>query len=260
MYASKTSTFRTQRFLIGNIFRISNRTLVPNETFLLLLPKISASTLGRRRSIVAEAKTVGSIPKKNEEREILRPRVAHFRRWSCVRNTSSKGSRQPNGAKWREGRRPAGRVGARSVGGGREDRTAGATSGAASWGPKCIALCVALLSKMASSSELLEYSSPVKRRKVDGGGGHGNISAALADPQPGETPRDSPHDDLEGIGIPPYARARGRARKYHEIRGCLARKMAAVGRLSRPFRAFRVSSFRPRGRHDSRDRSRRDSA
>jgi len=68
-------------------------------------------------------------------------------------------------------------------------------------GLKCIALCVALLSKMASSSELLEYSSPVKRRKVDGGGGRGSISAALADPQSSETPRDSPNDDLEGIEI-----------------------------------------------------------
>lgn len=112
-------------------------------------------------------------------------------------------------------------------------------------GPECIALCVALLSKMASSSELLEYSSPVKRRKVDGGGGHGSISAALADPQPGETPRDSPHDDLEGIGNPLDGRAI--ARKSTKIRGCLAHKMAAVGRLfgPSPFASL-VSSSRGR--------------
>ncbi|XP_011865084.1 PREDICTED: uncharacterized protein LOC105560519 [Vollenhovia emeryi] len=113
---------------------------------------------------------------------------------------------------------------------------------------------------MASSSELLEYSSPVKRRKVDGGGGgdgHGSNSASSTDPRPGETSRDSPHDDLEGIEI----RLGGRAIAPNatKIRGCVARKMAALGRLSRPS-AFRVSSVsvaRPsNGGHDSRDRSR----
>jgi len=63
---------------------------------------------------------------------------------------------------------------------------------------ECIALCVALLSKMASSSELLEYSSPAKRRKVDGSD-HGSIGEALVDPLPGVMAHDSPHDDLEGI-------------------------------------------------------------
>jgi len=72
-----------------------------------------------------------------------------------------------------------------------------ATSGTAS-GAECIVLCVALLSKMASSSELLEYSSPAKRRKVDGSD-HGSIGDALVDPVPGVMAHDSPHDDLEGI-------------------------------------------------------------
>ncbi|XP_077276480.1 sirtuin 1 isoform X2 [Temnothorax americanus] len=56
--------------------------------------------------------------------------------------------------------------------------------------------CIAVMAS-STETELLEYSSPVKRRKVDGGGGHGSIGATLADPRPGETPRDSPHDDLE---------------------------------------------------------------
>lgn len=51
---------------------------------------------------------------------------------------------------------------------------------------------------MASSSELLEYSSPAKRRKVDGSD-HESIGEALVDPLPSEMAHDSPHDDLEGI-------------------------------------------------------------
>lgn len=58
---------------------------------------------------------------------------------------------------------------------------------------------------MASSSELLEYSSPAKRRKVEGGD-QGNANAALEDSRPDETAHDSPHDDLEGIGIVLFAR------------------------------------------------------
>lgn len=54
---------------------------------------------------------------------------------------------------------------------------------------------------MASSSELLEYSSPAKRRKVDGSD-HESISEDLVDPSPGEMAHNSPHDDLEGIGMP----------------------------------------------------------
>lgn len=154
---------------------------------------------------------------------------------------------------WRVG---GGKGGARAVGNEvGEGRTAGATSGAGGRGPKCLALWVALLSKMASSSELLEYSSPVKRRRVDGDGGHGSISAGLADPRPGETTRDSPHDDPEGI---PSTDGRPRPRyprvKPRKFRGCLARKMAALGRPFPFVSAFRVSR---RGRHDSRDRSRR---
>ncbi|XP_067209786.1 NAD-dependent protein deacetylase sirtuin-1 isoform X2 [Linepithema humile] len=52
---------------------------------------------------------------------------------------------------------------------------------------------------MASSSELLEYSSPAKRRKVDGSD-HESIGEALVDPLPGEMAHDSPHDDLEALG------------------------------------------------------------
>jgi len=60
--------------------------------------------------------------------------------------------------------------------------------------------CIALLLKMASSSELLDYSSPVKRRKVDSNDQE-NINVGLMDVQSNSTSHDSSHDDLEGIRI-----------------------------------------------------------
>lgn len=80
----------------------------------------------------------------------------------------------------------------------------------------CIALCVALLSNMASSLDLAEYSSPVKRRKVDNGGGHGSINEVAMDPMAGETAYASPNDDFEGIEKFTYVRDR----MYALIRGC----------------------------------------
>lgn len=69
---------------------------------------------------------------------------------------------------------------------------------------------------MASSTDLAEYSSPVKRRKVDNGGGHGSISEVAMDPMASETANASPNDDLEGIEnlVSP------RDRMYAQIRGC----------------------------------------
>ncbi|XP_020281472.1 NAD-dependent protein deacetylase sirtuin-1 isoform X2 [Pseudomyrmex gracilis] len=50
---------------------------------------------------------------------------------------------------------------------------------------------------MASSSELLEYSSPAKRRKVEGVVDQGSAITALADSRPDKTTHDSSHDDPE---------------------------------------------------------------
>lgn len=61
-----------------------------------------------------------------------------------------------------------------------------------------IKLCIALLSKMASGSELPEYSSPAKRRKVDGND-YAGTSTVKPDFQHCETSHDTPNEDLEGI-------------------------------------------------------------
>ena len=63
-----------------------------------------------------------------------------------------------------------------------------------------IKLCVALLLKMASGSEVPEYSSPAKRRKVDGIG-YNSTSCVKPDLQDCRTPHDNPNEELEGILI-----------------------------------------------------------
>lgn len=103
-------------------------------------------------------------------------------------------------------------------------KTYDATSGVV--GRVCIALFVALLSNMASSADLMEYSSPVKRRKVDDDGGHGSINEVAMDPMTGETACASPNDDFGGIKKSTYAHDR----MYALI--CGYRMMAAIERLS----------------------------
>lgn len=110
--------------------------------------------------------------------------------------------------------------------------------------------CSALLSKMASSSELLEYSSPVKRRRIDGGEHEVKAVTTLEEPRLAETPCDSPHDELEGIERLAERIIRDWSRLSRNSRVPLTRKMAAIERFSSRHYVL-GPSIASSGRHDS---------